>query len=297
MSDLLAVAFTDVGGADDILHKLRKLQRDDLVELEDACVAERDTNGELHLKQAIGERIEEALHPRFWRSLIEHILHHGQVHMPADGTTPELGLDRGFTKQLASSLPPGSSALFLLVRNASMDALIDALKDHPGTLLRTSLPIGERQALSEALGPRPPRIPSAAELSEMVSHEEEEKKEKIAHEREAAEAERKRRLERFKTERLAPSDISAVVEHFVEAARRGEKKIVAYRFPSDLYSDHGRAINNNLHEWPDTLVGQPRQVYEYWRDHLRPLGYRLSAKVLDYPHGMPGDVGFVFSWE
>ncbi|MCW5698831.1 MAG: hypothetical protein KIT00_03205, partial [Rhodospirillales bacterium] len=130
-----------------------------------------------------------------------------------------------------------------------------------------------------------------------VKHEEEEKEEKIAHEREAAEAERKRRLERLKTERLTPSDVSAAVEHFVEAARKGEKKILAYRFPSDLCSDRGRAINNGLPEWPDTLIGQPRQVYEYWRDRLRPLGYRLNARILNYPHGMPGDVGFTFSWE
>lgn len=224
MSDLLAVAFTDIGGADDVLHMLRKLRRDDLVELEDACVAERDTNGELHLKQAIGERIDEALHPRFWRRLIEHILHHGQENMPMEGITPELGLDRSFAKQLAISLPPGSSALFLLVRKASVDALIESLKGHPGTVLRTSLPIGERQALAEALSPRPPRIPPAAELRDMVKHEEEEKEEKIAHEREAAEAERKRRLERLKTERLTPSDVSAAVEHFVEAARKGEKR-------------------------------------------------------------------------
>ena len=296
MTDLLAVSFSDVGGADDVLHKLRRLRQEELVEVEDACIAERDRNGELHLKQAIGEQLTAALHPPFWHRLIAHILHHGQEHMPSEGNTPEIGLDYGFVRQAASSLSPGTSALFLVVRKTSTAALIEALKDHPGEIMRTSLPPGERQALMAALGPQPPRIPSAADLLRLARQETEEEKDRAVRAREAAEAERKRRLDRLRTEPLRAADIAALVEHFMAAARKGETTSLAYRFPSEICTDGGRAINNELPNWPDTLVGQPREIYAYWRSRLQPAGYRLSVKILDYPQGIPGDAGFIFSW-
>lgn len=297
MTDLLAVSFADVGGADDVLHKLRRLRQEDLLEVEDACIAERDRNGELHLKQAISERLDSALHPPFWQRLIAHIVHHGQQHMPVVGKTPDIGLDYTFVRQAASSLSPGTSALFLLVRKTSTDALIAALKDHPGEIMRTSLPPGERQALAAALGPQPPRIPPAAELLDLVRQKKEEEKENAVRTRQATEAERKRRLDRLRTEPLRPADMTALAEHIMEAARRGETSVLAYRFPSEICTDGGRAINNNLPNWPDTLVGQPREVYGYWRNRLKPAGYRLSVKILDYPHGIPGDAGVFFGWD
>ena len=61
---------------------------------------------------------------------------------------------------------------------------------------------------------------------------------------------------------------------------------------------HGqsRAINNADKDWPETLTGRPREAYEFWRDHLRPKGYRLKAMIIEWPGGLPGDVGFFLQW-
>lgn len=80
------------------------------------------------------------------------------------------------------------------------------------------------------------------------------------------------------------------------AAQRGENEIMVMRFPNTLCSDKGRAINNADENWPDSLTGRPRQAYELWRDHLRPAHYKLKAMIVDWPNGMPGDVGFFLSW-
>ncbi len=80
------------------------------------------------------------------------------------------------------------------------------------------------------------------------------------------------------------------------AAARGDTELLVMRFPSALCSDAGRKINNGLAGWPDTLVGRPRQAYELWRDRLQPAGYRLKAMIVDWPGGMPGDVGFFLEW-
>jgi hypothetical protein len=80
------------------------------------------------------------------------------------------------------------------------------------------------------------------------------------------------------------------------AAQRGDTELMVMRFPNALCTDKGRAMNNSESDWPDTLLGRPRQAYELWREHLQPLGFRLSAMVIDWPHGLPGDIGFFLSW-
>jgi hypothetical protein len=81
-----------------------------------------------------------------------------------------------------------------------------------------------------------------------------------------------------------------------QAAEQGEHQILILRFPSSMCQDNGRAINNSLPGWEETLVGVPEQILHVWQEHLKPLGFRLSAEVLDYPGGMPGDVGLFCRW-
>jgi hypothetical protein len=81
-----------------------------------------------------------------------------------------------------------------------------------------------------------------------------------------------------------------------KAAQSGDTEVMVMRFPVDLCSDKGRAINNNDPDWPDSLTGRPRQAYELWRDYLRAGGYKLKAMIIEWPAGMPGDVGFFLSW-
>jgi len=45
-----------------------------------------------------------------------------------------------------------------------------------------------------------------------------------------------------------------------------------------------------------SLVGVPLQLLQVWQEHLKPLGFRMSAEVLDYPGGMPGDVRLFRRW-
>ena len=80
------------------------------------------------------------------------------------------------------------------------------------------------------------------------------------------------------------------------AAQRGVSELMVMRFPTALCTDKGRAINNADKDWPDTLTGRPRQAYEFWRDQLRPAGYRLKAMIVEWPGGLPGDVGFFLHW-
>jgi hypothetical protein len=95
-----------------------------------------------------------------------------------------------------------------------------------------------------------------------------------------------------------PEQLLAMVEKLVrEAADRGQSEVQVYRFPNALCSDGGRRINNSDAEWVATLEGRPKFAYDFWNDHLKPLGFHLKAQVLDYPNGKPGDIGFFLTWK
>ena len=101
--------------------------------------------------------------------------------------------------------------------------------------------------------------------------------------------------------KLTPEFVSALVKRLSSsirtAAQRGETEMMVMRFPNLLCTDKGRAINNAEEGWPDTLTGRPRQAYEFWRDHLRPQGYGLSSMIIEWPGGLPGDVGLFLNWK
>ncbi len=80
------------------------------------------------------------------------------------------------------------------------------------------------------------------------------------------------------------------------AAERGEKEFMLLRFPSDLCSDGGRAVNVPEPDWPSTLRGEPAEFYLRWQRDLKPLDFHLTARVLDFPGGFPGDLGLFLTW-
>jgi hypothetical protein len=95
-----------------------------------------------------------------------------------------------------------------------------------------------------------------------------------------------------------PDQLRQLVTTLVSrAAEQGRTEVQVYRFPNELCTDRGRAINNFEANWDQTLTGRPKLAYEFWRDHLRPLGFGLKAQILEYPGGMPGDVGFSVTWK
>jgi hypothetical protein len=80
------------------------------------------------------------------------------------------------------------------------------------------------------------------------------------------------------------------------AANRGETEVMVMRFPNGLCTDKGRAINNSEPDWPETLTGRPRQAYEFWKEHLQPMKFKLKAMIVEWPGGLPGDVAFFLTW-
>src|SRR5208337_2818677 len=81
-----------------------------------------------------------------------------------------------------------------------------------------------------------------------------------------------------------------------QAAEAGEKECLLLRFPNELCTDGGRAIDVAEESWPTTLRGEAAELYLRWERELKRRGFRLSAGVLEYPGGMPGDIGLFLVW-
>jgi hypothetical protein len=80
------------------------------------------------------------------------------------------------------------------------------------------------------------------------------------------------------------------------AAANGLTEVQVYRFPNALCTDRGRAINQQEPGWETTLTGLPKEMYQFWERQLRPRGYKLRVQIVDFPDGMPGDVGITLKW-
>jgi hypothetical protein len=155
--------------------------------------------------------------------------------------------------------------------------------------------------MSENRGAAQPAVAgtfSAADLRRRMAEREAAKAaEELRHVKEQEEKQKAVMAEFHKPPDRTPEQLMQLVNQLVnQAAERGQSEVQVYRFPNALCSDRGRRINNSEPGWETTLEGRPKAAYEFWRDHLRPLGFHLKAEVLEYPGGMPGDIGFILTW-
>jgi hypothetical protein len=119
-------------------------------------------------------------------------------------------------------------------------------------------------------------------------------------EAEEAAAHKKAELEAFsdrvQTYELTDEDRDRALTRIRRAFEAGERELMLVKFPSVLCEDGGRRINNHLAGWQDTLPGVMHKIYLWWEKELASGGFTFSARVIDYPGGMPGDVGLFIGW-
>jgi hypothetical protein len=80
------------------------------------------------------------------------------------------------------------------------------------------------------------------------------------------------------------------------AVENGQMSVQVFRFPHSLLTDNGRAINQAEAGWENTLTGIPKEIFEFWKRQLQPRGYHIRYETINYPGGMPGDIGISLSW-
>jgi hypothetical protein len=141
-----------------------------------------------------------------------------------------------------------------------------------------------------------PQLIMPDELRRIADAQEMAKAREALEKKRKAEQERDHLREAFMTRDLHADVFERVSRAVKGAAERGERELMALRFSSEFCTDGGRAINSFEPDWPKTLTGFAKRAYEFWQKELEPHGYKLRAQIMDFPGGMPGDIGIFLRW-
>jgi uncharacterized membrane protein len=158
MSDLVFIAFPSEQKAEEVREKVLAMQKEYLIELGDAVVAVKDSEGRIKLNQLMNTTAAGAASGALWGTLIGFIFLMplagtalGAASGALSGKLTDVGINNQFMKDAASALQPGTAGLFLLIRKMTTDKVLADLRGVGGTLMRTSFDETKESALREAL--------------------------------------------------------------------------------------------------------------------------------------------------
>jgi len=169
MSDLVVFDFDGVGTADEVLTKLRAMQKENLIDLEDACVVVHTEVGKLQVKQAVNLTSLGAAGGASSGMLIGALVGllvlnplagmavgglAGAGFGAIRGSMSDYGINDEFIKNLGKTIPKGSSALFVLVRRSTPDKVLPEIERFKPRVLKTSLSKKQEEELRAALQAR-----------------------------------------------------------------------------------------------------------------------------------------------
>ena len=174
-----------------------------------------------------------------------------------------------------------------------------------GLLARAIAGIDERFGLRRSpeppqttAAPSEPRKPGfqAADFRELVQDFEHRQDRTREEAHRAVAEERQQRVGQLINEHISDQNWQEIMHRARNAAENGEKEFMLLRFPCHLCSDRGRAIDVTEPDWPATLRGEAAEIYLRWERDLKPRGFHITAQVVDYPGGVPGDIGLFLIW-
>jgi uncharacterized membrane protein len=166
MSDLIVIGYPDEETAQSVWEELVKLERDFLVDLEDAAIVRRDQKGKLHITTPAHHAVAwGSFSGLFWRVLIGLLLLFPLAPLvgvagAALGAAENLGIKDDFKQRVQDMLQPGTSAILVILRKATYDKFVEALRPYGGTVLQTSLSREAEQQLMKILHGEDPKAPT-----------------------------------------------------------------------------------------------------------------------------------------
>lgn len=158
MSNLVVLTFDDTEQSGAAFEVLKKAQSGGYLKLVDAAVIVKQESGKVEIKNqldsgikrgAVGGGLIGLLLAGVFFPLAGMVI--GAVGGALVGKSMDLGVDPKFVKDVTETLKPGSSALFLMVKDAQPDVAIGVLRPFKGTIYQTTLPSEAVEALHEAL--------------------------------------------------------------------------------------------------------------------------------------------------
>src|SRR5215468_3371920 len=158
MATFVVIDYESEVKAEEVRLALLKMQKQYLIDLDDAVVVVRDNKGKVRLRQMYNLTAAGAVSGGFWGALIGLIFLNplfgmaiGAASGAISGALRDVGIDDNFMKELGATLKPGTAALCVLIRQMTADRVLDELQKYGGTLIKTNLCNENEAKLREAL--------------------------------------------------------------------------------------------------------------------------------------------------
>ena len=165
MATLVAIGYPDQGTAEQARETVHGLEADLIIQADQVAAISRDLEGKYHVHTSHGGASAGAgaWWGGFWGFLFGLLffipfagLALGAGMGALFGHFGEKGIDKAFQQQVRDYLKPGTSALFMVIEQATPDKAIAALQQYGGTVIRTSLSDEDTKKLQEAIQPNAP---------------------------------------------------------------------------------------------------------------------------------------------
>ena len=160
MSTLAVIAYPEQGTAAEAAAALGRMQKELLIELEDVAWVTKAQDGKMKLHQGTSLTGAGAAGGAMWGFLFGLLflvpiagMAIGAASGALAGHLADYGLDDKWIKEVAGSIQPGGSALFVMARNANQERVLPEMAKFGGTVLKTNLTSEQQQALEEAIAP------------------------------------------------------------------------------------------------------------------------------------------------
>ena len=159
MSTLVAIAYPDVGTAEQVRQELAQAMKEHIVTLEDAVIVEHRPDGKIKLHQAMSTTGAGAAGGALWGGFIGLLflapllgMAIGAASGAAAGKVTDAGVNDNFMKELGEKVAPGGAALIYLGRSDAPEKVLDRIKQYGGEVIQTSLDSEQEEHLRSALG-------------------------------------------------------------------------------------------------------------------------------------------------
>lgn len=160
MASLTVWKFNTPDGAINIMTKLQELQKQQLIEIQDAAIVTwAEGKKKPKTQQALPLTTLSTLDGAFWGMLIGLIFFVpifgaavGAISGALSGSLQDYGINDDFIKDVRTNVTEGTSALFLLTGNVTLDKVEEALKGEMGELISSNLSHEQEANLREHFG-------------------------------------------------------------------------------------------------------------------------------------------------
>ena len=159
MSELMVLGFENEMEADRFGIALAQMQKDMIVQLQDAAEVVRDLDGKPHVKHGHSLVGAGALGGAFWGMLFGLLffvpflgLAIGAAMRGLFGKLGKTGMNKEVLEQMGDAVPPGKAGWFLLIGQMTEDKFLAAVTGANATLVRSNLTEEQEKDLKHAFG-------------------------------------------------------------------------------------------------------------------------------------------------